>query len=498
MNEMVFDELHVVSDLHLGGEPGFQIFNQGDVLAATIRRLSAAESDRRIGLVLNGDIVDFLAERPAAYLDPQGAIDKLRRIFAVDTTNPKDLAFSNVWKALKEFVGRRNRLLVLVLGNHDVELALPHVQHWLSKKLSGNKDSARGRILYCTDGAGFRCRVGDKNVLCVHGNEVDNWNMVDHHQLLETARALNRGQPPASWDANAGTRMVIDIMNGIKRDFPMVDLLKPEVEAALPFVLTLDPGRVKEIGKLLRVVGYLSRDRIRRNMGFLSAEEEMSEGGEKMPAEEEMLGDFLSAHFSSASKYVDREESLLDSALDALQSDEEETDISDEEFLGPLDYIRSFFGSSNNRIERLREAFRDKLDEELGHEDTQYKDLAEEVSSEIHYLIAGHTHLERAITRAPGRYYYNSGTWIRLIELDEHTLDDPAAFKRVYEAFKAGDIAALDAINDLGPNGDKSLVLLRPTVVSVVHDGKRVMGELRHAAADGSLKPILNSRFPRS
>jgi hypothetical protein len=85
---------------------------------------------------LNGDIVDFLAEAPAGYLDPQGAIHKLERIFYQDT------AFSSVWLALQEFIAQPDRQLVLVLGNHDVELALPHVSEWLLERLSNNDSAA--------------------------------------------------------------------------------------------------------------------------------------------------------------------------------------------------------------------------------------------------------------------------------------------------------------------------------------------------------------------
>jgi len=52
---MNYDELHVVSDLHLGGEPGFQIFDQGEELAALIDLLRLRPSERRVALVLNGD-----------------------------------------------------------------------------------------------------------------------------------------------------------------------------------------------------------------------------------------------------------------------------------------------------------------------------------------------------------------------------------------------------------------------------------------------------------
>ena len=56
-----FDELYSVSDLHMGGaEPGSQIFNSGPELAGLIEFLRAKPG--MVALVINGDMVDFLAE----------------------------------------------------------------------------------------------------------------------------------------------------------------------------------------------------------------------------------------------------------------------------------------------------------------------------------------------------------------------------------------------------------------------------------------------------
>ncbi len=72
-----FDELYVVSDLHLGGPPGFQIFNSGLQLQRLIRHLGAPATNKKVALLINGDFVDFLAERPSTHFDPAGAIGKL-------------------------------------------------------------------------------------------------------------------------------------------------------------------------------------------------------------------------------------------------------------------------------------------------------------------------------------------------------------------------------------------------------------------------------------
>jgi hypothetical protein len=68
-----FKQLHVVSDLHLGGPCGFQIFNQGQVLASFIELVALREPKENVASVLNGDIVDFLAEDSPMYLDATGA-----------------------------------------------------------------------------------------------------------------------------------------------------------------------------------------------------------------------------------------------------------------------------------------------------------------------------------------------------------------------------------------------------------------------------------------
>ena len=499
MSEMNFDELYVVSDLHFGGLPGFQIFSQGDRLAATINGLALKSPKKKLGLVLNGDIVDFLAEGDN-YLDPEGAVGKLERVFALDDSQ-EEKAFFMVWKALQDFVKKPNRRLVLILGNHDVELALPQVVEWLLRSLSRGKESARGRISVHVDGAGFACRVKDKEVLCVHGNEADDWNFVDYRQLLKVSQAMNRRQNIPEWDANAGTRLVIDVMNGIKKNFPVVDLLKPERKAALPSVLALDPGAVKKITKLLKVTGCLGIDKFKRRLGFLSTDEALDALGEDAPDDDDVLADFLKEYYDYGTQSRSAED-LLNAAFESEEDDELSKD-EEQEFLGPFDFIKALVGKKENQWENMRNALKDWLDADktfhLGHKDDIYKRLDELCGDGMDFLVAGHTHLERAFERStPGRFYFNSGTWIRLISLTEDILENGDDFKKVWNAFGSGKIENLDKLNDLGPNQDQSLILNRSTVVSIVDDGEKVYGELCHSGDDGVLTPVAGTRFPQN
>jgi UDP-2,3-diacylglucosamine pyrophosphatase LpxH len=485
MTMPVFDELHVVSDLHLGGGPGFQIFNQGARLAAFIQRL-AEPSEHQIGFVLNGDIVDFLAEDSATYLDPLGAIGKLERIC-------KDPAFSMIWQSLQDFVKQPSRQLVLVLGNHDVELALPPVKEWLLGYLTNGDAAARGRITFAVDGAGYACKVHDKHVLCLHGNEVDIWNVVDYRALLEVSRALNRGEPPSKWDVNAGTRLVIDIMNKVKQKFPMVDLLKPEIEAVLPVVAALDVGQLTAIAKLLRVVRDLSRDRIRRSIGLLSAE---TEAEESLPSEAEEVTRFIQKNFHDyPGSTQDDVGNLLMQAYSNIKrgyDPKEQQDHLNMEYLGFRNTVKKYFEDEWDKEALLRKVLRKLLHEDrtfdITFPDDTFKALDREIGPGVDYLIAGHTHLERALQRSyPGHYYFNSGTWIRLIQLSEEVLNEASRFSRVYKAFENG------SMNDLD-----EFVQLRPTVVSIVREHGHTCAGLGLARDDGSVELNKDTRFPRS
>lgn len=487
LGERGFSELHCISDLHLGGPPGRQIFDQGSRLSKLISYLRARQTPR-LGLVINGDVVDFLAEGPAAYLDPAQAIDKLERIVA------RDPAFVEVWCALRDFISTPSRRLILVLGNHDVELALPHVRSWLTEWLSQGDEAARGRILWAVDGAGFACRVGDRRVLCLHGNEVDDWNVVDYWALLQVSRAYNRGLPLPEWTPNAGTRLVVDVMNRVKRRYPMVDLLKPETRAALPILLALRWIKPGEVASFLRVVTRKSLDGLRRRTGYLGTEEIAEPAGST--TEDEVLASLmedvrpvgrveadLSERILAAQLWIERGEASLAAFNPEMEP----------ELLGLTDWF--------DMSEALRDALNGWLlandaSFDLAVEDGTSRALDLKVGTSVHYLLAGHTHLRRALhRRSPGCYYYNTGTWIRLIELDRETLADKDLFRQVYELFQAGDLATLDA-GRIGRRGDRPLVKRLPTVASILEEEGSVYGVLQEVAADGTPSVLAGSRFP--
>lgn len=487
-----FDELYVISDLHLGGSERFQIFNSGRELERLIDHLRVTSPEKQVALVINGDFVDFLAEDDAKYFDPAGANEKLDRIIERD-------AFKPVFNALKRFTGAKNRRLVLTLGNHDLELSLPWVRARLLDILSGGKEAAYGRITLAFDGAGFPCRVGDATVLCVHGNEVDVWNLADYERLRRFGVEVSHGRPIDSWVPNAGTQLVIDIMNGVKRDYPFVDLLKPETEAAVPTLLALAPDQQVKLSSIGTTLLRRERDRVRHLTGFLGAA-----GEDDLPGRAVAVADAFAPPRATGAAFrpelFDRElyaRMLLDDASDNYHRGVDPMTLLGADEVGrQLGFFSTISGLATAAFkvtaaglklavgmepaEVLRQAldglYKDKSFDPTAEDDT-FTQLDKEVG-EFDFLISGHTHLARALERkqTPG-YYFNSGTWARLIRLEDNVLRSPEEFRKVFETFGKKAMQALDE--------HPGLVMRRLSVVAIRDEGGRTVGELRRVADNG-------------
>jgi UDP-2,3-diacylglucosamine pyrophosphatase LpxH len=496
MNAANYDELYVISDVHMGGEHGFQIMNRGQRLGAFIRQLAARpepQSRRRLGLVINGDFIDTLAEDFDGYIAVSKAEQILARLY-------DDEAFAPIWSALGVFVQHAYRRLVFTIGNHDIELALPAVQHSIRKRLAGDDDAARGRIEFVTEGAGYTCVVGNVRIFCTHGNEVDGWNVIDHQALMRLVRDENAGMPfdPSAWTPSAGTRLVRDVMNRLKRQRPWIDLLKPEKNVVLGVLLTLDPGVVRDMPALLPVAWQRGRGEL-QSRGFLSA-------APGYAPQATLTTDAL----VSTDAIGPQLRKLIDCAEEKIAPEHRATDVVDpmlleierqfahgmpardsfDDLQGTLGWTGMLLDRLNavDRVDALRRALLDwHADDhsfELADEDETYRKVRARVGPAIDVIVTGHTHLERAIlTRT--RAYYNTGTWIRVIRLPADVLRSPSQFVQLYRLLEQASLADLDNTGVTAADGS-TVPLVRDvtTALHVTTMGHSVVATLGHVVDD--------------
>jgi len=500
MNAAQYDDLYVISDLHMGGKPGFQIMNRGPRLARFIQQLAvrpSAESARRVGLVINGDVIDTLAEEFDGYIAVTDAERILARLY-------KDEAFAPVWSALAAFVRQPRRRLVFTIGNHDIELALQAVQYSIRRRLAGDDEAANGRIEFAVDGAGYACSVGSLRIFCTHGNEVDGWNVIDHGALVKVVREQNAGMPfkAAAWTPNAGTRLVRDVMNRVKRQRPWVDLLKPEKNVVLGVLLTLDPGVVRNLPALFPVAWRRGIGELQRHgIGILAAIESSSPHAtatgetavwrEAVGPQLQRLIDGMDPSHAMASQGPAAGE--MDPMLLVVEQ-QFMAGIQVADSLNDLEGTLGWRGmlidrlQSVDRIDALRRALLDwHADDhsfDWADQDETYRRTLARVGPNVDVLVTGHTHLERAIVTSRNAYY-NTGTWTRAIRLPDGLLRDPSQFAQLYKLLDRASLADLDEATVRGADGQAMpLVADVTTALQITSRADSVVACLGHVVDD--------------
>jgi len=442
-----FEKLYAVSDLHLGGKPNRQAFRETDALCWLIRQ-AQQDSAKRVALLLNGDVVDFLAigrDAKEFNLAPETFLQGLW----------EDETFKPIFIALKEFLAPpANRILILQVGNHDIELALPTASRKLLELLGaacGN--GVQEKVIIETSGIGWTCRVGDQIVLAVHGNASDPWNEIDHSGLKNVVSALESRRPPESLPkTNAGTTLVIHVMNKIKEKYPFVDLLKPE---GAPLMAVLKTVNARESAS-----GLFRALKIRAKKGnfreLLATEEELPNAPVTNPTGEVL--DFLASI-----------ELPLPNPRDALRRAERQFSTGqtprslvpdDDEKLGAVyDFGRVQLQRLEASLDRLldqpdepglRRALRNWLAADESFDINVWSDIDRRIalsaSSSVDILLAGHTHLPKELALG-SMVYLNTGTWMRVLKLKgTNYLENDIAFGNFMIAVRKETLEALDEL----------------------------------------------------
>jgi hypothetical protein len=150
-----------------------------------------------------------------------------------------------------------------------------------------------------------------------------------------------------------------------------------------------------------------------------------------------------------------------------------------------------------SKAEALRRALLDWLekDKTFDHSDPDdtFKQVSKSVGPSIDFIVTGHTHLERAIDMGQGRYYFNCGTWIRLLQFTQAMLADTNSFEAVYQVLVDGRMKAIDDAVFAG----QPFVMEQTSAVSICEQGSRVVGSLTHVEGDGSGAPRVIQSFAR-
>ena len=402
-----------ISDLHLAnGQP--DMIADPTLLTQFILQLPQlfpvdGSVGEKLELIIAGDFIDYLniREYSAWTVDPAAAVRKLGDV--VDRSQ-----FVPVFDALRTHLSRGHRLTVL-LGNHDVEMALPQVQAAFLERLGASPHE----VLFVMDGRAYR--LG--GALIEHGNRYDDANANDWTGLRSIVSALSRDEsPPVDLEVSAGSKLVIKVVNPLKDAYPFVNLLQPVGEILLLLLLEFEPSLAWQIDMLGRLVNgkrLADRNRLGRQPG---ATKNVSSGaGGDGAVDAELLATFGDAYTQLRANAT--------------------ANVAAGDVLGLLvrpgrDGLAAMFERGEAvppaRLRKIRVALKRIVDSDLSATidaaDGPCGSAAVRLlrdSRDTEAVIMGHTHLPRFV-RAEGGIYMNSGTWIDRLRIPAHVLSEGA------------------------------------------------------------------------
>ena len=158
--------------------------------------------------------------------------------------------------------------------------------------------------------------------------------------------------------------------------------------------------------------------------------------------------------------------------------------------LGARDLVAGWVGLLS-KPEALRRALKDWMSSDKTYDvsdskDALFKQMESRVNESVDFTITGHTHLARALQFPGSGYYYNCGTWIRLLRLTSQVLDDKQAFDDVlWPVLNARRMDALDTALIPGPdNQNVSLLFDRTNAVRISAQDTHTTGDLLRVSGD--------------
>lgn len=433
--------IFVTSDWHLGGDPddlpnqliGTQICRSAEQITEFIDWVGSESSEFSgvTEIVINGDMVDFLSPDSDFGVkewiaDEDEAIERLDRIIE----RSRGAAARGPFESLREFLAKPTTELTISIGNHDLELSLPRVRRHLAGVL-GN--SSRLRFVY--DGE----PIVRGRLLIEHGNRYDPWNVVDHSRLRQERSHIARGFSVDESDRDtkffrppAGTYLVVHGINSVLAKYPFINLIKPENEAAIPLLLTMEP-KLRGILNIVLGLAPVTLWRLFRGRredsstparpGNLTGARSVSNIGSIDAALNEMLGDDAEL-FPPPPQVVPMSGANVTNRITALWNKSREVYASIAERLNLSTLAAE--AVDEQKFRQLEIAFQ-KLEGDRtfdpSRESAGYLDAAIAMlnTEKFDVVVFGHTHLPKKIEVAregkSAGIYINAGTWAGVIRL---------------------------------------------------------------------------------
>jgi len=210
----------IISDLHLGeGQQNrLEDFDQ-QAAEQFVKFVDGVSKLGGVRLIINGDFIDFpqiilgtMSNPPQKFLgttEPESVL-RLQKAMA---------GHPDEFEALKNFLAEKGNELLVIPGNHDVDLAWNRVLGILMKRIGATPKNFKFGMVYKEEG-----------VFVTHGHQYSDDNQIDV-PINVTFNRLN-----SCW----GTYFVEQFFNSVEERYPMLDNARPMWKTALSAMLYED------------------------------------------------------------------------------------------------------------------------------------------------------------------------------------------------------------------------------------------------------------------
>jgi UDP-2,3-diacylglucosamine pyrophosphatase LpxH len=217
----------VISDIHLGAgtyvkgmKNYLEDFHYDKEMVDFVEYYSSGDFEKReVELIINGDLFDLLAVPFVEYFDDEfwsedAALEKLKMIIE---------AHPEVMAAYQDFLTKKNKKIVFIVGNHDGELVLKKLQEYL---LSQFTEETRENFVILSEGSGEY--LPHRGVLIKHGHEYEIAHQFDLKQsIISDEEGKRYFLPP--W----GSYYVTRVINKFKEERGHINAVRPIKKAMI-------------------------------------------------------------------------------------------------------------------------------------------------------------------------------------------------------------------------------------------------------------------------
>lgn len=212
---LVISDVHLGAGAYVGNRRNFlEDFHYDRELVEFLEYYSSGEfASKEVELVINGDLLDFLAVPYVRYFDDEfwseeAAMDKLKLIIK---------AHPEVIAAFGEFLKTKNKSIKYIIGNHDAELVFESLRQYFIEQLP---ESARENFSFYLDENGEYCP--EEGVVIKHGHEYEVAHNF-HYQNSIIADETGRKYFIPPW----GSYYVTRVLNKFKQERDHINAVRP-------------------------------------------------------------------------------------------------------------------------------------------------------------------------------------------------------------------------------------------------------------------------------